>query len=488
MKTLLIILDGFGIAPKSEGNAVLIAKMPFFENLKKKYPNTELFASGHEVGLPDGIMGASEPGHVTIGAGRIVFQPLVEINNSIKSGEFFEIEKLIKLFDYCKKNNKPLHLLGMISDAGVHSNLSHLFAILEFAKKYNLSKVYIHCILDGRDVEEKSAVKYISQIENKILTLGVGKIASFCGRYFAMDRDKNWDRIKVARDLYFEGKAENFEKIEDFYKTAKTDYYVNPVITKDFEKVKNGDGFLFWNFRADRGIQLSDVLINDDVKIKFLCFGPYADKKYVIFFPQKVKNNLGEVLSKNKKSQLRIAETEKYAHITFYFNSQKKEIQIGEKRILINSPKCKSYKEKPKMSAEKVKNKLCENLKNKNYDFVAVNFANPDLVGHSGDIDATVQALEFLDTCLETVVKTAKSKNYEIIIIADHGNAEQMLYPNTKKICPSHSTNKVPFILISKKYKNIELKKNRGLKDVAPSILKLMEIKKPSEMNGESLF
>ena len=493
-------MDGFGESKLEKGNAVLSAQMPFLNSLKKKYPHTLLDASGEAVGLPPGVTGASEPGHIAIGAGRVIWQPLENINRSIRQGDFPEMKKIKEIFRYAKEKNKNLHLLGMISDGKVHSDLQHLFALLELAKEWDLKKVFIYGILDGRDVPERSAAKYLKEIERKIKKLGVGQLASLCGRFFAMDRDQNWDRTKAAYDLLVHGLGHNFSSFEEEYQESKTDYYVRANKMKGFQAINPNDALIFWNFRADRSVQLSQALLekkfphfeNKELKLTpqisegltFLAFGPYVDPDLNAFQPEVIKNNLGEVLEINGRTQLRIAETEKYAHVTFYFNSQNKDPFPHEKRILIPSPKCNSYAEKPHMSAAKLTQRVCEEIDKDKHDFIVLNFANPDLVGHSGNLKATKEALEFLDNCLKKVVNSARDKGYEIIITADHGNAEQMIYPGTDTICPSHTTNPVIFLLLEEKAK---LKKGQRLASIAPTILSLMEIEKPGEMTGKSL-
>lgn len=493
-KVLLIILDGYGEGEDYKYNAISRSETPFIDNLRKNYPSTLLKCDGEDVGLPKGTMGGSEVGHFTIGAGRIVFQSLEEINQSIKNGEFFKKKLLKKSFENCKKNNSKLHLLGMISDAGVHSHLDHLFALLEMAKKEKIENVYIHAITDGRDVPEKSAEKFIKKINSKIKELKIGKIASIIGRYYAMDRDSNDKRTKKAFELYTKGKGKKettaISGIKNAYKEGiETDYYIKPILLDKDGIIEKNDSIIFFNYRSDRAKQITDKFTKNSYK-NFLCFGPYSKKADVLFEANKVKNNLSEILSRKGKTQLRIAETEKYAHVTFFFNSQIKETYKGEKRIMIPSPKVPSYDQKPEMSAKEITKSLIKELESKKqYDFIVLNFANCDLVGHSGNFEATKKAVETLDKCLSEITPIALEKEYKIMLTADHGNAEFMRYKNGED-CPAHSNNPVIFILISEKEKKIQLRKNakNGLKDIAPTILELLKIKQGKEMTGKSLI
>lgn len=500
-KALLIILDGYGEGKKYKGNAVTNAKTPTINNLKKKYPKTLLNASGNAVGLPKGFQGGSEVGHYTIGAGKIVWQSLEEINRSIKNKKFFRKKEFKAAIKNVKKNKSKLHLIGMISDQGVHSDYRHLFELLKLAKKSKVKEVYIHAFTDGRDVPEKSAEKFLKRIKREIKSIGIGEIATMIGRFYAMDRDKNWKRTQKAYDLLTLGKGvkgkDPIESLKKQYdKKVESDYYIKPIVFNKDGLIENEDSVIFFNYRSDRASQLTDAFTkprfrgfkrNKIVKPHFVCFGPYSKIAPVVFPPPKLKTNLGKVMSKKRKTQLRVAETEKYAHVTFFFNSQDKDPYPYEKRVLVPSSKVASYAEKPEMSAYSIKEALIKELKKKDYSLVVVNFANGDLVGHSGDYKATVKGLEAVDKCLKEIIPLALEKNYNILLTADHGNAEYMKYPNGEE-CPSHTLNPVPCILISKKYKNAKLKKCGGLCNIAPTILHLLKIKKPRSMSCESLI
>ncbi|MFC1750652.1 2,3-bisphosphoglycerate-independent phosphoglycerate mutase [Pseudomonadota bacterium] len=503
-KVYLMIIDGFGEGKDYEGNAVKKAKMPNLDKLKLEYPNTLLHAAGNEVGLPDDVMGNSEVGHYTIGSGRITFQSLEEINQSIKDKSFFSKRPLVEAFDHTKKNNSALHLLGMISDEGVHAHTNHLFALLEMVKNSNIPRTYIHCITDGRDVEERSATRYLQMITDKIAELGLEDkvhIATIVGRYYAMDRDKNWDRTERAYNLYTAGEGEEesdpFQAIENAYKEgAETDYYIEPIILNKNGIFKEEDSVIFFNFRTDRPRQLTAAFTGEgeigftpasDVRPLLTVFGAYSEKAHVVFPPEQIENNLATVLENAGATQLHIAETEKYAHVTYFFNSQVEDPSPHEERIMIDSPKVPSYDEKPEMSAKEVTNKAIEEL-DKGYNFIVQNFANPDLVGHSGKMDATVKACEVIDECIGRISAACLQKGYHLIITADHGNAEFMIYEDNKEPCPSHTQNPVPCILVSSSYKDAKLKDDQGLKDLAPTILDILDIAQPQEMTGQSLI
>lgn len=516
-KVYLMILDGFGQNPTKAGyagNAIAKAKMPVINSLRKKYPTAILKAAGQAVGLPQGTQGGSEVGHFTMGMGRIIFQSLEEINRSIKDRSFFQKKPLLAAVAKVKKPNKgALHLLGMISDQGVHSHLEHLFALLEFAKKNKVGTVYIHAITDGRDVPEKSARKFIKKILAKITKLGMNKplfpsgpkqaaIATIIGRYYAMDRDKNWDRTAKAYNLYTLGQGRKetdpMTAIAKAYKRGiKTDYYIDPLILNQHGIIKKKDAVIFWNYRTDRTKQLTQCFTGENkigflskktVRPFFVCLGDFSATAPVVFPTKKVINNLGSVIEQNSLRQLRIAETEKYAHVTYFFNSQRQTPFKGEKRILINSPKVRSYGQKPAMRAYEITNSALKEIAKNDYSLIVQNFANPDLVGHSGELQATIKACEVIDECIGKIVPKALQKGYHVIITADHGNAEYMIYKKNGEPCPSHTTNPVICMLISAKYKNAKLAKNRGLQDIAPTILDIMNLKKPKEMTGKSLI
>jgi 2,3-bisphosphoglycerate-independent phosphoglycerate mutase len=503
-KTLLIILDGYGEGKDYPYNAVTRSNTPFIDSLREKYPTTTLRADSEHVGLPKKTMGGSEVGHFTMGCGRIVYQSLEEINRSIKKKTFFKKKALLEAAENCRKNDSKLHIMGMISDEGVHSHLDHLFSLLEFAKKEKLKKVYIHAITDGRDVPERSADKFIKKINQKIKSLKIGKIATIVGRYYAMDRDTNYNRTKKAYELYTLGKGihekDALKAIKKEYKRGtETDYYLSPILLDVDGLIEKDDSVVFFNYRTDRARQITHAFtekkfehfnrLDDGVFPYFVCFGPYSKIAPVLYPTNEVKQNLSEILSKKGLKQLRIAETEKYAHVTYFFNSQIKEPFKGENRILIPSPKVASYAEKPEMSALKVTETLIKELDSrKKYDFIALNFANGDLVGHSGDFEATVKAVETLDNCLEKIIPKALKKDYSIMLTADHGNCDVMKYPSGDD-CPAHSLNPVIFIYISQDSDKVKLRQGKtlGLRDIAPTILKSMKVTPPKVMTGKSL-
>lgn len=498
-KVMLIVLDGWGIGKNYAGNAIKKAKPKFFEFLWKTFPHSKLKASGNSVGLPEKTIGNSEVGHLHLGAGRIVWQPLELINRAIKNKTFFENKALLQATENVKKNNSTLHLFGLLSDAGVHSHINHLFALIDLAEKQKIGKVRIHCFLDGRDVGEKTALKYIKMLEKKTSNCKTCKITSIIGRFYAMDRDKNWNRTKKAYDLMVFGKGMKelnpLKAVKKAYELGdKTDYYVRPILLDENSLIKKNDSIIFFNFRSDRARQLSRAFTQkkfSKFKVKklkiFFCGLSQYDKRIpmkIAFMQEKVKQNLGRMLAKNNKKQLRVAETEKYAHITYFFNSQVEKPEKNEERILVPSLKVKSYAEKPEMSAKQITETVLKKIQEKEYDFVLVNYANADLVGHSGEIRAVIKAIKVLDSCLKKIVLNAQKKGFNVIVTADHGNAEEMLYANGKNK-PSHTTNKVPFILCNK---NLETKKKGQLIDVAPTILQILKLKIPSEMQGKNLL
>ncbi len=503
-KVMLIIRDGWGESSKKEGNAPLLANTPNHDYYDLVYPSTLLECFGNAVGNPENTQGGSEVGHLTLGAGRIVWQPYELINQSIKNGSFFNNKVLLDAIENCKKNNSNLHISGLFSDQGIHADLRHMFAILELCKKQKFDRVYIHLCLDGRDVPEKSASKYIEMLESKINELKIGSISTVFGRYYGMDRDTNWDRTLKAYNVMVNGegfKSTSPKKaIEEAYERGdKTDYYVQPtLIEPSFTSIKDNDSFIWFNFRTDRSRQITSMFNNlncsvehKKVKLHYVCFSSYDDSWTlpVAFTQTQVENNLGTILSKNGIKQLRISETEKYAHVTFFFNSQDDAPYEGEDRILIPSPKVPSYDMKPEMSAYELTDKLLGEIENEKYGFILVNYPNPDLVGHSGNIEATIKACEVVDECVGKVVSLALSKDYVVLLTSDHGNSENMI-DELGNPDPSHGMNKVKFYLISSEaeLKKVTLRPNKGLKDVAPTILKIMEIEKPKEMNGQSIF
>ncbi len=504
-KIILIVLDGWGVSRSKRGNAIEIGKTVNYHTFLKEYPHCELLASGESVGLPKNTQGGSEVGHLHIGAGRIVWQPLKRIDRAIKDGSFFRGNEFLNAIKNCRKHNSRLHLMGLFSDGKVHSSLDHLTALLLLAKKHNV-KTFVHAFLDGRDVPEKSSANYFRFFYRKTRELkSDAKIATIIGRYYAMDRDNNWIRTKKAYELLVEGKgydARNpFEAVSAAYERGeKTDYYVKPTAVDSEGFIKNNDSVIFFNFRTDRARQLTRAFIEKDFKkfrtkklrIFYVGMEKYepSSRQRAAFSEPFVRNNLAILLAKNKIRQLRIAETEKYAHITYFFNSQVERPNAQEDRILVKSPKVPSYDLKPEMSAYEIVKKLIPEIRKQKYGFVLANFANPDLVGHSGNLKAAVKAVEIVDECIGKIVDESGRNGYIVIITGDHGNAEQMLYPDGSP-CPSHTTNKVPFILIyankPKLRKKLKLRNGR-LIDIAPTILELLGIRKPREMTGMSLF
>ncbi|MFA6184659.1 MAG: 2,3-bisphosphoglycerate-independent phosphoglycerate mutase [Candidatus Shapirobacteria bacterium] len=496
-KVILIIRDGWGYSTDSYGNAIMAAKVPNNDKYLREYPSALLKCSGKDVGNPEGSQGGSEVGHLTMGAGRIVWQPQEIINDAIFDGGFFKNPALLKAIENCKKNNSTLHLSGLLSDAGVHSDVNHLYALLKLAKDNGLEKVYIHLVLDGRDVPEKSAKIYVEQLNEKIKEIGVGKIADAVGRYYAMDRDTNWERTKEAADLWTKGEGyEAMDAIEAinlaYERGDETDYYIQPTIINKNGLLKSGDSFIWFNFRTDRSRQITAMItrqtlcpteLQSNLDLVWVCMGTY-DKSWdlpVAFLLENVKNNLGEILSKNDKKQIRIAETEKYAHVTFFFDSQQETAFKGEDRIMVPSSKVLSYDLQPEMSAPQVTEKVLEAIGN--YDFILINFANADLVGHSGKFEAIKKACEVVDEEVGKIVDKGIENDYVVIVGADHGNAENKLYKNGE-VDVSHGFNPVKFSFIG-----IEGRvKDGGLQDVAPTILEIMGIEKPVEMTGESLL
>ena len=503
--TMLMILDGFGVNENSEGNAVKLAKIPNINEIMKQYPNTIIHTSGLDVGLPEGQMGNSEVGHTNIGAGRIVYQELTRITKSIEDGDFFSNQELVSAIENCKKNNSKLHVLGLLSDGGVHSHMRHLFAILELAKRKDFEDVYVHCFLDGRDTPPASADGYIAELEEKMKEKGVGKIATISGRFYAMDRDKRWERVKEAYDALVNGEGHRFASataaIENSYQKEIFDEFVKPsVICKNDEPVATigeNDSVIFFNFRPDRAREITRTVVDPDFdgferkyfKTYFVTFTNYDETLlpyvHIAFKKEEIKNTLGEYISKLGLTQLRIAETEKYAHVTFFFNGGEEKQYEGEDRILIPSPKVETYDMKPEMSAGEVTDKVVDAINSKKYDVIILNYANPDMVGHTGSLEATIKALEFLDGCVKRVVDAIENNDGTLLITADHGNAEQMIDYKTGELHTAHTTNPVPLVLIGRE--DVKLKEGR-LADLAPTMLDLMNLAKPAEMTGESLI
>jgi 2,3-bisphosphoglycerate-independent phosphoglycerate mutase len=504
-KLLFIILDGYGLGKDPSVSAIARAEQPFLDSLFNTKPWTWANASGEDVGLPEGQMGNSEVGHMNIGAGRVVYQEITRIDNAIKTGKFFENETLKQLADYVKANNAKLHLMGLFSDGGVHSHLRHLYALLEFARKRELGKVYVHAFMDGRDTPPKNGVKYIGEFLEKAESIGTGTLASIVGRYYAMDRDKRWDRTEKAYRMLTSATGERFddpiEAVKASYQNEKTDEFIDPIVlTKEGEPVatvEDGDAVLFFNFRTDRPRQITIALTDPTFTefkrklpdIKYYTMTPYhKDFNFpVVFGPQSLDNTLGEYLSSRGLTQLRIAETEKYPHVTFFFSGGREKPFTGEERILVPSPReVPTYDKKPEMSAYEVAERAVQYIEQKKPDFICLNFANPDMVGHSGVMEAAVKAVETVDVCSEKVARKALDLSYVVVITADHGNADIMIDtdggPHT-----AHTTNPVPFIVIKEGF-NGPLRPGGRLGDFSPTLLDLMELPVPSEMDGESLL
>ena len=503
--TMLMILDGFGENPKKEGNAVKLAKTPNIDRLMKEYPNTKIAASGLAVGLPEGQMGNSEVGHTNIGAGRIVYQELTRITKSIENGDFFSNEELVKAMENCKKNNSKLHILGLVSDGGVHSHIRHLFGLLEMAKRRDIEEVYVHCFLDGRDTPPASAESYIQELEEKMRKKGVGKIATVAGRFYGMDRDKRWNRIQKAYNAIVFGEGNKSSQvinaIESSYQKEVFDEFVEPTVITNGEKpvatIEDGDSVIFFNFRPDRAREITRAIVDKEFKefetkkmnTYFVCFTNYDETMpnvHIAFKKEMIKNTLGEIVSKNGGKQLRIAETEKYAHVTFFFNGGEEKQYEGEDRILVPSPKVETYDMKPEMSAYEVTQKVVEAINSGKYNCIILNYANPDMVGHTGSLSAAIKAVEAVDECVGKVITAIESQKANLIITADHGNAEQMIDYKTGEPHTAHTTNLVPLILISER-ENVKLREGK-LADIAPTLLELMGLEKPKEMTGESLI
>ena len=503
-KALLMILDGWGIGNGTKSDVIAQMPTPYWDSLLAKYPHSQLQASGEYVGLPDGQMGNSEVGHLNIGAGRIVYQDLVKINRACADNSILENPAIKKAFEFAKANGSDVHFMGLTSDGGVHSSLVHLFKLCDIAKHYGLENHYVHCFMDGRDTDPRSGKGFIAQLEEHLATTG-GKIASIIGRYYAMDRDKRWERVKIAYDLLVNGVGETttdtVDAVQKSYDNEVTDEFIKPIVHVDGEgrpvaTIKDGDVVIFFNYRNDRAKELTQVLTQKDMleegmktlKLDYYCMTPY-DASFtgvsIIFDKENVENTLGEVVSKTGARQLHIAETEKYAHVTFFLNGGRETPYENEERILINSPKVATYDLKPEMSAFEVADALSAELAKETYDLAIVNFANGDMVGHTGVYEAIEKAVVTIDKCVEQVVETARQHGYQTIIIADHGNADNAMNADGSANT-AHSLNPVPFVFVSDSYKG-EVK-DGILADVAPSILKVMGIDAPKDMTGNSLI
>ncbi|GAB3057357.1 2,3-bisphosphoglycerate-independent phosphoglycerate mutase [Virgibacillus ainsalahensis] len=502
----LIILDGFAFRDEEKGNAVKQANTPNFDRFWKKFANNQLTASGEAVGLPEGQMGNSEVGHLNIGAGRIVYQSLSRVNLSIREGDFFEVEAFLKSIHKAKENNKALHIFGLLSDGGVHSHINHMFALLKLAKEQGLEKIYVHAFLDGRDVGPQTAKKYIEQTEEKMKELGVGQIATVSGRYYSMDRDKRWERVKKAYDamVYGDGPTyqDPYEVINDSYENGIYDEFVIPSVIVDENdtpvgKVADNDSVIFYNFRPDRAIQISRTFANDDFRdfdrgenapkdLDFVMLTNFSEtvEGYVAYAPVNLDNTLGEVLAQNDLKQLRIAETEKYPHVTFFMSGGREDKFPGEKRILIDSPKVATYDLQPEMSAYEVTDALLNELDAGEQQAIILNFANPDMVGHSGKLEPTIKAIETVDECLGKIVDKITELGGHAIITADHGNSDEVITLDGNPMT-AHTTNPVPVIVTKE---DVELRNGGILADLAPTLLDLLDVEKPEEMTGNSLI
>ncbi len=505
---VLMVLDGYGLNERTEGNAIAMANTPVMDKLMKECPFVKGAASGLAVGLPDGQMGNSEVGHMNIGAGRIIYQDLTKITKDIKDGTFFENKVLLEAIENCKKNDSDLHLWGLLSDGGVHSHITHLYGLLEMAKRNGLSKVYVHAFLDGRDTPPASGKDYVEQLQAKMDELGVGKIASLSGRYYAMDRDTNWDRVQLAYDSLTKGegvKATNaVDAMQASYDDGKTDEFVLPTVIVDengapLSLVKDGDSVIFFNFRPDRAREITRAFCDDKftgferpfLKLTYVCFKDYDESipnKKIAFEKEELTNTFGEFLAKNGLKQLRLAETEKYAHVTFFFNGGVEDPNVDEFRLLVNSPKdVATYDLKPEMSAPEVGMDLVEAIKSDKYDVIVINFANPDMVGHTGVISAAVKAVERIDELVGDAVAAIKEAGGVMFICADHGNAEKMIDYETGEPHTAHTTNPVPFILVNGD-PSWKLREGGCLADIAPTLIDIMGMEQPAEMTGKSLL
>lgn len=505
---VLMILDGYGLNDRKDHNAVAEAKTPVMDQLMAKYPFVRGNASGMAVGLPDGQMGNSEVGHLNMGAGRIVYQELTRITKEIQDGTFFENKALLKAVDNCKKNGSALHFYGLLSDGGVHSHNTHLYGLLELAKRNGLKKVYVHCFLDGRDTPPTSGKGYAEELEAEMAKIGVGRIASVTGRYYAMDRDNNYDRVEKAYLALTKGEGLTAESgpagIQASYDRGETDEFVKPTVVTEggapVATIKDGDSIVFFNFRPDRAREITRAFCDDDFKgfdrgkrlnLTYVCFSDYdptIPNKEVAFEKIAVTNTFGEWLAANGMKQARIAETEKYAHVTFFFNGGVEKPNEGEDRILVNSPKdVATYDLKPEMSAYEVCDRLCEAITGGKYDVIIINFANPDMVGHTGVEQAAIKAVEAVDECVGKAVEAVKSVDGVLFICADHGNAEQLVDYETGEPFTAHTTNQVPFILVNYD-ENYTLREGGCLADIVPTLIEIMGKEQPAEMTGKSLL
>ena len=501
-KALLMILDGWGIGNKGKGDVIYQTATPYIDSLWQNYPTSQLQASGENVGLPDGQMGNSEVGHLNIGAGRIVYQDLVKINRACADGSILKNKEIVSAYEYAKQNGKNVHLMGLTSNGGVHSSLDHLFKLIEIGREYGVQNTFVHCFMDGRDTDPRSGKGFIQQVTDKCQQVGNAAIASIIGRFYAMDRDKRWDRVKVAYDLLISAQGKQatdmVAAMQESYDEEVTDEFVKPINNASVDgTIKEGDVVIFFNYRNDRAKELTVVLTQQDMPeqgmmtipgLQYYCMTPYDASftgVHILFPKENVMNTLGEYIASKGLKQLHTAETEKYAHVTFFFNGGRETPYEGEERILVASPKVATYDLKPEMSAFEVKDKLVAAIKEDKYDFIVVNFANGDMVGHTGIYEAIEKAVKAVDQCVNEVVEAAKATDYEVIIIADHGNADNALNPDGS-VNTAHSLNPVPFIYVTA---NKEAKVEDGvLADVAPSILHIMGLEQPAEMTGKCLI
>ena len=503
---MLMILDGYGISEAEEGNSVKSANTPNINEIMKLNPSTIIHTSGLDVGLPEGQMGNSEVGHTNLGAGRIVYQDLAKITKSIEDGDFFSIPEFVEAIENCKRNNTKLHIMGLLSDGGVHSHIRHLIGLLELAKRKDFEDVYVHCFLDGRDTSPASAEGYISMLEEKMKEKGVGKIATITGRFYAMDRDKRWERVSEAYNAMVNGVGEKatsaISAIEESYQKEVFDEFVKPTVitNKNGEpvaKIEEGDSIIFFNFRPDRAREITRSIVDKEfdgfetkkINTYFVCMTPYDETMpnvEVAYRKEEIRNTFGEYISRRGLKQLRIAETEKYAHVTFFFNGGEEKQYEGEDRILVPSPKVETYDLKPEMSAYEVCDKAVEAIKSEKYDSIILNFANPDMVGHTGNTDAVVKALEAIDECVNRIVNAVNEVNGTLLITADHGNCEQMVDYKTGEPQTAHTTNPVPLAIVG--LPNNKKIREGCLADLAPTMLDIMGLEKPDEMTGESLI
>jgi 2,3-bisphosphoglycerate-independent phosphoglycerate mutase len=498
----LIIMDGYGISTEKKGNAVAGARKPNIDTLMRKYPNKTIAASGLAVGLPKGQMGNSEVGHLNLGAGRVVYQDYTRISLAVEENRLRENPVLIEVMDKAIANGKKQHFLGLLSDGGVHSHNTHLYALLEMAKERGLKDVYVHAVLDGRDVPPKSALAYFLELDSKMRTIGVGKVATTAGRYYTMDRDKRWDRVEQAYRAMTEGKGYRAgtpeQAVTDGYDRGESDEFLKPTIVDQQGLIEDGDCIIFFNFRPDRSREITRAFVDPDfreferanITVNFVCMTQYdaTINAPVAYAPQNLDDTLGEIISRAGLKQLRIAETEKYAHVTYFFNGGKEKPNPGEDRVLIPSPKVATYDLQPEMSAYQVTDAVVERIRSGNYHLIVLNFANPDMVGHTGIFEAAVKAVETVDACVGRVVKEILSGGGAVLLIADHGNAEKMVDLATGQPHTAHTTNPVPFVLILDDGKEHKLREGGVLADVAPTILDLMGIPVPRAMTGKSLM